>query len=321
MKPLALLLLALPATAAITGTVINQSTGKPQAGATVAFYRVATATGPELIDQAKSDAQGHFTINQTPTQQGPSLIRTAFDGVTYNHMLRPGEPTTGLTIDVFNSSKSQGEAKVTKHMILFEPGAGQVAVSETYLYTNTGKTAWNNSDLGTLQFAVPPGASKPTVQATAPGGLPLGAAVNRNPRTETYGVDFAIKPGDTRFDVSYTAPYTEGADYSGRVLTKDENTYLIVPAGVTINGENLNDLGSEPRTQAHIYGLTGATYKVQLTGAASGAAAADQQPDSVSGPKIEQILPRVNSQTKLILALALGVLALGFALLYRRGPA
>jgi len=31
-------------------------------------------------------------------------------------------------------------------------------------------------------------------------------------------------------------------------------------------------------------------------------------------------MPRVNSQTKLILGLSLGILALGFALLYRTSP-
>lgn len=316
MSKLALLLVAAPLYAAITGTVINQSTGKPQPGATVAFYRVATATGPELIDQAKSDAQGKFTINQTP--QGPTLLRTAFDGITYNHMLPPGSPTSGLTLDVYNTSKSQGDAKVSKHMILFEPSGGQLGVSETYLFTNTGKTAWNDSDLGTLKFAVPQGASKPTVQATAPGGMPLGAPVSRNPRTETYFVDFAVKPGDTRFDVTYSVPYTDGSDYAGRVLTKDENTYLIAPNGVTLKGENLNDLGAEPRTQAHIYGLTGSTYKIQLTGSIAADPNADQpQADSDSGPKIEQTLPRVNRQAPLIIGLAMGILALGFVLLYR----
>src|ERR1039457_4183239 len=83
------LLLAAPLFAAVTGTVTNQTTGKPQAGATVALYQLATATGLNLIDQAKSDAQGNFTINQSP--QGPHLIRTAYDGVTYNHMLPPGQ--------------------------------------------------------------------------------------------------------------------------------------------------------------------------------------------------------------------------------------
>ena len=55
-------------------------------------------------------------------------------------------------------------------------------------------------------------------------------------------------------------------------MSKDENTYLIVPNGVTMKGEGLNDLGTEPRTQAHIFGLTGAAYKVQLTGSRGGRA-------------------------------------------------
>ena len=316
MKGLMVLLLAAQAYAAVTGTVTNQSTGKPQAGATVALYRLATRTGLELIDQAKSDAQGNFTINQTP--QGPHLIRTAFDGVTYNHMLPPGQPTTGLAIEVYNASKQPGGAKVAKHMILLEPGAGQMQVSETYLFTNEGKTAWNDPDSGTLKFFLPAGASKPDVKATAPGGMPLGAPVNKTAKPDVYAVDFAIKPGDTRIDVTYAAPYTEGADYAGKVVSKDENTYLIVPSGVTLKGEGLNDLGAEPRTQAHIYGLTASNYKVQLTGSVA-AAPADAGPDASddAGPRIEQIMPRVNSKTVPILAAALGILALGFALLYR----
>jgi hypothetical protein len=320
MKLLAILLAATSVHAAITGVVINRTTGKPQPGATVAYYKVATASGPELVDQTKSGSDGSFTINQTPPP-GPSLLRTAYDGITFNHMLTPGSPTSGVTLDVYSASKSQGDAKVTKHMILFEPAGGSLAVSETYLFTNTGKTAWNDSDLGTLKFALPQGASKPMVQATAPGGMPLGAPVNRNPRTESYAVDFAVKPGDTRFDVTYTVPYTEGADYANRVLTKDENTYLIAPNGVTIRGEGLNDLGAEPKTQAHIYGLTGTAYKIQLTGSAPGQPAGDTQGESDAGPKIEQTLPRVNRQAKLILGLAFGILALGFALLYRKGAA
>jgi hypothetical protein len=313
------LLLAAQAYAAVTGTVTNQSTGKPQAGATVALYRLATRTGLELIDQAKSDAQGNFTINQTP--QGPHLIRTAFDGVTYNHMLPPGQPTTGIPIEVYNASKQPGGAKVAKHMILLEPGSGQMQVSETYLFTNEGKTAWNDPDAGTLKFFLPTGASKPDVKATAPGGMPLGAPVNKTAKPDVYAVDFAIKPGDTRIDVTYATPYTEGADYAGKVVSKDENTYLIVPSGITLKGEGLNDLGAEPRTQAHIYGLTASNYKVQLTGSVA-AAPADAGSDASddAGPRIEQIMPRVNTKTVPILAAALGILALGFALLYRAQP-
>src|SRR5882724_11401956 len=91
--------LVLTANAAVTGTVINRSTGQPQAGATVGLNRLGQ-NGIELIDQAKSDAQGNFTINQEI--RGPHLLRTAFDGVTYNHMLPPGSPAAGIFLDVYN---------------------------------------------------------------------------------------------------------------------------------------------------------------------------------------------------------------------------
>jgi hypothetical protein len=233
-------------------------------------------------------------------------------------MLPPGQPTSGIAIEVYNATKDPVAAKVAKHMILLEPSSGQVQVSETYLFTNDGKTAWNDPDSGTLKFFLPAGAGKPDVKATAPGGMPLGAQVNKTAKPDVFAVDFPIKPGDTRIDVSYAAPYTEGAEYSGKVISKDENTYLIVPNGVTMEGAGLNDLGTEPRSQAHIYGLTANTYKVKMTGTVA-AAPADASSDASddAGPRIEQIMPRVNTKTIPILAAALGILALGFALLYR----
>src|ERR1043166_5237621 len=98
MKSSLLFLAAVAAHAAVTGTVINRTTGKPQAGATVGLNKLGQ-NGIELIDQAKSGADGKFSIDQEI--RGPHLLRTAYDGVTYNHMLPPGSPTAGLTLDAF----------------------------------------------------------------------------------------------------------------------------------------------------------------------------------------------------------------------------
>ena len=312
MKFACLLLAALPAFAVVSGTVVNRTTGKPQSGATVGLNKLGQ-NGIELIDQATTDAQGKFSISQEV--QGPHVIRTAFDGVTYNHMLPPGSTTTGLDLEVYNASTQPGSAKVSKHMLLFEPSGGELVVSETFLYVNPGKTAWN-SDSGTARFFLPSAANgKVQINATAPGGMPIRAAVVKTADPNIFAVNFPVKPGETRFDLNFSLPYNSGDPYQGKVPTADDNTYLIAPAGVTLAGESLSDLGAEPRTQAHIYGLSAKTYDIKLTGAA---AAAEPSGEAGSeGPKIEQIMPRVNSQTTLILSLALGILALGFALLYR----
>jgi hypothetical protein len=321
MKFFLTLLAAVAAHAAITGTVINKTTGKPAVNATVGFNRLEAQAGITLVDQAHTDANGAFTINQTP--QGPCLLRTAFDGVTYNHMLPPGSPTTGITVEVYNSSKSQGKAKVSKHMILFEPGGSQMQVNETYLYSNDGNTAWNDPDNGTLRFVLPPSAGgKVQVNVTAPGGMPIPAAAQKSQRGDAYMVDFAVKPGETRFDLTYLVSYTEGSEYAGKILTKDDNTYLIAPNGVTMTGEGLNDMGQEPRTQAHIFGFNGTSYKVKFSGAAAAAPADSAGGDTQesSGPQIEQIMPRLYGKAPVILGLALGILALGFVILYRSAP-
>jgi len=310
------LLFCAPLMAAVTGTVVNRSTGQPQPGATVGLNKLGQ-NGIELIDQAKSDAQGNFTINQNI--QGPHLLRTVYAGVSYNHMLPPGSPTSGITVEVFNASTEPGDAKVSKHMLLFEPGGGQMVVNETFLFSNAGKTAWNDPGRGTLRFFLPAG-GKAQVNATAPGGLPIPAPVLKTSRPDVAAVDFSIKPGETRFDVTYSVPYTIGAPYEGKIVTRDENTYLIVPDGVDMKGAGLNDLGPEPRTKAHIYGFAGSAYKIQLTGAEVAPPAADDAAaQEQSGPQIEQIMPRLNSKAPLILAMALGILALGFAILYRAG--
>jgi hypothetical protein len=306
--------------AAVTGTVINKTTGKPQAGATVALNKLGQQLGIEMIDQAKSGPDGSFTINQDISGGGtPYLIRTAYDGVTYNLMIRPGSPTTGLTVEVYNATKVPGQAKVSKHMVLFQPGGGQMTVNETYLFENSGQTAWNDPGTGTLHFFLPVAAEgKVQAEVTGPGSMPIGAPTAKTAKPDVYEIDYPVKPGETRFDLTYQVPYTEGAPYDGKIVTKDENTYLIVPNGVTMAGDGLNDLGLEPKTQAHLYGFSGAAYKIQLTGAVA-PAPPDSGADADAGdrPQIEQIMPRLYDKVIPILGIALGILALGFALLYR----
>jgi hypothetical protein len=320
------ILASMPLLAEVSGTVANRTTGQPQAGVTVTLYKFGQG-GMEPVASTKTDAAGAFHMSQDAGGQGPSMVRVEVDHVVYNHMMPPGTPTTGIAMDVYNASKRQpADVKVSKHMLLFQPGGGQMTVNETYLVDNNGKTTWFDPTAGTLPFYLPAAAAgKVDINATAPDGMPVPVPSDKGQGTDTYVTKFEIKPGETRIDLTYTVPYTEGAAYGGRVVTKDDNTYLIAPKGVTMQSPGLQDLGNEPRSGAHIYGLNTPSYIVKLTGAVDASASAQAadnpaaqdsaQPDS--GPQIEPIMPRIYSRAGLILGLALGILGLGFALLYR----
>ena len=316
-----LVVLSLPLSAAVTGTVINRTTGAPQAAATVTLYKFGQG-GMEPVTNTKTGAQGQFTINQDVAGPGPAMLRVEIDNVTYNHMLPPGTPTTGITLDVFNASRRPQDVKISKHMLLFQPSSGgPMTVNETFLVDNSGKTTWVDPVNGTLRFYLPAAAQgKVEATAAAPDGMAVPIPTGKTAASQIYAAKFEIKPGETRFDLNYAVPYTAGAEYAGKIVTTDENTYLVAPEGVTLAGAGLQDLGEEPRTHAHIFGLAANAYRIKLTGAVTASAAepADSSADSQeSGSRIEVILPRVNAKAKLIVGLALAILGLGFVLLYR----
>jgi hypothetical protein len=316
-----LCLSGVPLLAAVDGTVVNKTTGQPQPGATVTLYKLGQA-GMESLESVKSGAQGNFHMDQTP--QGPNLIQTAYDGVTYNHMLPPGSAAGGLSLDVYNSSKQPGGARISRHFVIFQPSGAQMSISEGFIFTNGGVTTYNDPDKGTLKFYLPT-AAKGIVQvkATAPQGMPIDRAADKTNEKEIYKVDFPIKPGETTIQVTYLVPYNSGAVFEGRTVGKtEEPTLLVVPNGVTLKGEGVESKGQEPRSQASIYSVATANYKVEIAGSMPAAAATDSDsPDN--GPSLEEISPKIFQQNRqwIVLALTLAILALGFSVLYRAQPA
>jgi hypothetical protein len=320
MKYLALFLSLATAYAAVDGTVTNRTTGKPQAGVTVTLSKLSQA-GPEAVATAKTDAQGRFTIDKA-LEQAPYLLQAAWQGITYNRMLPPGTPAANMAVEVYDASSKPGAAQVAQHMVLLEPGAnGQMNVSEAYLFENTGTTTYNDPASGTLKFFVPEGGKETLrVNATEPQGLPIETAPTAVKPAGTYKLDFPIKPGESRIDITYTVPYTDPGTFAGMSFYKGTATRLIAPAGVTLQGDALKQLGQEPSSGAMIYEVAGgAPYKVAVAG--TGSLRSQQAADSGdNGPQIQQILPpQFEDRRFLILGVTLALLAMGFVLLYRKG--
>ncbi len=305
--------------AAVDGVVINETTGQPQAGATVTLYMLGGA-GMESVESVKSEAGGKFVINQEAA--GAHLIQTAWDGVLYNHMLPPAAPRTGLRLTVYNASaRRPGETAIRTHMILLEPGAEELNVSESFVFENSGKTTFNNPDQGTIQFSLPAAAGgRVRVMATAPQGMPVERAAEKAAQPDTYWVDFAVKPGETRFDLTYEIPIPSPGVFETRVLQSETPPRIVAPVGVTLKGEGLELLGTEPRTQASVYQFKGRQVRIEFDGFGTlGGPHADPEPEETGG--LRQIRPAVYERLPWVLGLAGLILVAGFLLLYLKGGA
>ncbi len=306
---------ALSAFAAVDGIVVNRTTGAPQAAATVTLYKLGQ-NGMESIESVKSDAAGKFSINQT-LAPGPHLVQAVHQGVIYNKILPPGTPSTGLQVDVYNAVLQPGGAKVAQHFILFEPSGTEMAVTESIVYQNDGKTTFNDPNRGTLRIYVPEAGFKSlTVNATAPSSVPVRKAAEKTSEPNVYKIDFAIKPGESNVQLNYSVPFTSPGAFEGRNLTGAPAS-LIAPDGVTLKGDGLEPRGQEPRTKASIYQMKAGSFKVEISGTGSLRQARSSEPEGESGPQVTTVLPKIYAKLYWILGLGLGILALGFILLYR----
>jgi hypothetical protein len=343
LRYLPLLLLAVNAQAAIDGIVTNGTTGKPQPGSTVTLFQT-TNQGPQNLASVKTDAAGKFVFTQDVQPGvggGPLLLQAVYDGVQYNKTITPGQPTSGVAIPVFQSTKAPGDAKIEQHFLVLEPSpSGVMQVTEGVIYKNEGKTTWNDPDHGTLQFELPAAAQgKVEVNVTAPGGLPIRRAPDPlGNKPNQFKIDFAIKPGETEMQLSWGMPFNSPGVFEDHMLSKAGILRVVAPAGVTFKGDDVAVLGEGP-SKSTIYSVKGPDVKlaVQGTGVFNDAPGEQQggagdSAGSNTGQTLSENLPKLygllgaNSSfgqsvgaVKWILLTVLGMLALGFTLLYRKG--
>ena len=54
----------------------------------------------------QSDAAGHFLFEHDQPGGGPQLLQANYKGVNYNTLMTPNMPTAGVTLPIYNVTKS-----------------------------------------------------------------------------------------------------------------------------------------------------------------------------------------------------------------------
>lgn len=229
LKTSLLALLLLPSLAAsadsITGIVTNRTHNKPAGGDDVVLIRLAQ--GMQEATRTKTDAQGRFTLDVP--DKGLHLVRVTHDKANYFRPAPPG--TQSVEIEVYDSAaKVKG---VTLEANLFriqtDEGGKSLKVVENFFVKNESTPPKTQFSERPFEFTLPEGAVIEGSAALAPGGMPVQSAPVPLPEKGHYAFLFPIRPGQTRFQLSYHLPYT-GSFQFANLLTMPTDTLVIIMA-------------------------------------------------------------------------------------------
>ncbi len=326
-------LFTVPSWAAIDGTVVNGTTGKPEPGVPVNLLKPG-ASGMQQLATVQSDNAGHFRFDKDQPGGGPQLLQARYKDVNYNKLLTPNIPTSGVDLQVYETTKSASQLRQAQHLMVLEPSSSEIAVNETVILDNPSKTTYENKSEGGLRFYLPPAANgQVRVTATGAQGMPLRQAPLKTEKSNIYKVDFAIKPGQTEFQLTYVLPAGSPFTFRGEIVNlkgmRASPLRLVAPEGVSLAGNEIERVGQEPTTHATIFNvIASGNFKVEITGKGSlpGAqsantdAAAFGSSNDADQPQVTEGAPPIYKHLSWLVALALAILGLGLVTLFRSSP-
>jgi hypothetical protein len=306
--------------AAIDGTVINGTTGKPEPAVKVSLVQPG-ANGMQAIATSTSDANGKFSIDHD-LPPPPALLQADYKGVTYTQVQPPGRPATGIQFQIYESAAKPPQGMQMAHLIMIEPSPTSLEISETFLIRNESSTTYQDSSNGTAQFYPPKAAGeKVQVSVTPPTQMTIQRQAVKGAKPGSFKIDYPVRPGETRFDMHYTLPAAE--TFTGKVVDGERPTTVVTPLSVRLSGDGIKEMGVEPDVQARLYQVTAPSFDVKIEGTGSirerqGKPSPDEDPGQ---PKTTEILAKIYDKMYWVLGLTFAILALGGTLLFRKGAA
>jgi hypothetical protein len=217
--------------AQITGTVTNGTTNKPSSGDEVML--LSLASGMEEVGKTKTDSQGHYTLN-VPDEGAPHLVRVLRQSVHYFKSAPPGTSTADVTI--YDAATQLAGVGPDARVFHLQAGGGSLQVEEMFLINNQSQPPRTRIGNQTFTVTLPDGAEMGEASLTGPSGMPLTVQPVPSGKKNVYAYDFAIRPGQTRFEAFYKIPYSGSYEYSFTPDTQLNEVGILLPKSMKLTG-------------------------------------------------------------------------------------
>ncbi len=239
------------AASTITGTVTNKTTNKPSAGDTVTLIRLAQ--GMQEANHTTTDAHGRYSLDVA--DEGIHLIRVTHDKANYFQPAQPGSNVVDL--DVYNAAaKVKGVASEADVMRIQTDASGTgLQVVENLFVKNDSTPPMTQFSNVPFDFWLPEGAVIGGSAALAPGGMPVQAAPVPLAEKNHYTFLFPIRPGETRFQISYHLPYNGKFTFAPHESSTTDTVAIMLPKSMTFTpaaGAPYNPVNDEVNAQTFV---------------------------------------------------------------------
>ena len=262
----------------VSGTVTNGTNGKPAANVEVTLLTLSN--GMSESGSTKTDSEGRYSM---PMEAGgvPHLVRASYQGANYFKMVPPG--TSQGDIEIYEGAKKVDGIAGTVDVIKLQSDGNSLQAIELWAVRNQSNPPRTLTADNSFEVVLPEGAQIDDGSAQGPNGQPIAATPTALKQKNHYAFNFALKPGETRFQLAYHLPYKGEASVSPQLLLPYDHFVVMVPSSMKLNFKNagqFESMADQPGAVVQVAKATKPGQDVSFKVSGTGAIADNQQAQS-----------------------------------------
>ena len=284
-RSLAVLALLAPAAAfaagTVSGTVTNKTNGKVSAGDTVTLVRLTQ--GMQDANSTTTDSHGHYKL-EIADSDVVHLIRVTHQKASYFQPLQPG--TTTADIDVYDAAEKIDGVSTNVVELHIEAEPTELHIVEIIQVLNESSPARTQFGPNGFDFFLPADARIVRTGAFRD-SMPVPASAVPFGDPGHYKFLFPIRPGDTKFGIFYSIPYTGSYKFDPKLVSPTTTYAVVLPKSMKLtpgNGTPYTTSNESPDRQTFVAHNAQPSMPLSFTISGIGTLPADKDDQSSAAP-------------------------------------
>lgn len=265
--------------ATVTGTVTDKTTGRPDTQDFVDL--LSLSQGMQEVSSTKPDAQGKFSI--TLPDNNMHVLRVTHEQATYYALVQPG--ATHVDVAVYDVAKKVPGVKTGVDILRMETDSQGLQVIENFFVENGSKPPMTQFGPKAYPIYIPANAEIEGAQAESSDGMPVSVTPKRLDDKGHYAFVFPVRPGETRFGISYLIPYGGSFTFHPQVSLPTANLAVILPNSMSFQSPGASGFEQiqDPKLQAQTFVSKNVMPGAQLAFTVSGTGSMPRELQAQSG--------------------------------------